>query len=127
MNSKWPFEIIAWVVLPNHFHLLIDPVDNNVSTLMKRVKLSFSTCYRKRVGARSGRVWQYRFWDHIIRDQSDLNRHVDYVHYNPVKHGFTKSPFGWEYSSIHEYCKQGYYPDDCGIKEPLKFEGTFGE
>jgi putative transposase len=127
VNSNLRFDIVAWVVLPDHFHLVIDPVDNNVSRLMKGVKLSFSTNYRKRVGMRSGRMWQYRFWDHVIRDQADLNRHVDYIHYNPVKHRLTASPFEWEHSSIHKYFREGYYPDDWGMKEPLEFEGAFGE
>ena len=126
-NSNLPFDIMAWVVLPDHFHLVIDPVDNNLSSLMRRVKLSFSTNYRKRVGERSGRVWQYRFWDHIIRDQANLSRYVDYIHYNPVKHGLAKNPLEWEYSSLHKYFKEGYYPDDWGMKEPLKIEGIFGE
>ena len=126
-RKETPFEFIAWDVLPDHLHMIIDPLDNDLSSLMKRMKLTFSTNYRKRIGMRRGRAWQYRFWDHIIRDHHDLNHHVDYVHYNPVKHGLTVSPLQWEYSSIHDYFKEGFYPEDWGVRELLEFEGFFGE
>jgi len=126
-KEETPFDLIAWVVLPDHLHIVIDPLDNDLSSLMKRIKLSFSTSYRKRVSMRAGRVWQYRFWDHIIRDQQDFNRHIDYVHYNPVKHGLAANPFQWDYSSFHRYFKEGYYREDWGAKELLEFQGAFGE
>ena len=126
-NETSRLGIIAWVVLPDHFHLVMDPFDNDLSKHMKRVKLSFSTNYRKRMGLRKGRVWQYRFWDHIIRDQVDMNRHVDYIHYNAVKHGLVTSPFQWQFSSIHSYFNKGLYQHDWGVKEPKRFEGSFGE
>ncbi len=127
VKKEMPFDLIAWVVLSDHLHMVIDPLENDLSSLMKRIKLSFSTSYRKRAGRREGRVWQYRFWDHIIRDQSDMNRHIDYIHYNSVKHGLTASPFDWKYSSIHEYLRDGYYPKDWGVEGVLEFEGAFGE
>ena len=96
-------QIIAWVILPDHFHLLADIGDEDISRLMTKVKLSFSTKYRISKGIKSGRVWQYRFWDHIIRDQDDMNRHIDYIHYNPVKHGYVGKPGDWEMSSFRKY------------------------
>jgi REP-associated tyrosine transposase len=72
-------------------------------------------------------IWQRRFWDHIIRNQTDLNKHIDYIHYNPVKHGYVNSPFEWEYSSIHVYRDKGYYQSDWGMKEDLNIGGEFGE
>jgi len=75
----------------------------------------------------SGRVWQNRFWDHIIRNQEDLNRHIDYIHFNPVKHGFVKSPFDWSHSSIHKYHAEGFYTRGWGLIDTLKFKGEFGE
>jgi len=115
-------EFIAWVILPDHLHLLVDAKGNSLSMLMRRFKLSFSTKYRKAAGLKSGRVWQYRFWDHIIRDQEDMNRHLDYIHYNPLKHGYTQNPFAWRYSSIHNY--QLEY---AGTLDDIVFEGEFGE
>jgi putative transposase len=74
-----------------------------------------------------GRIWQRRFWDHIIRNEADLNRYIDYIHYNPVKHGFAQSPFSYLHTSIHEYQKEGYYQADWGAKETPGFKGDYGE
>jgi putative transposase len=94
---------------------------------MKSFKLSFSENLRKRFNYKIKKVWQYRFWDHIIRDQNDLNKHINYIHYNPVKHGYIHNPFEWSYSSINDYLKQGYYQKGWGQKEEMNFEGEFGE
>jgi putative transposase len=88
--------------------------------------MSFAALYRKRANLRSARVWQNRFWDHIIRDMDDRNRHLDYIHYNPVKHGHVSSPFEWEYSSIHDFRKQGFYASDWGVL-PISVGGDYGE
>ena len=126
LQTRAPFDLQAWAILPEHFHLLLDSRDLDISKLLQRIKMGFSALYLKRFGLNSGRVWQNRFWDHIIRDQRDWNHHVDYVHYNPVKHGLVSSPFDWERSSIHEFHQRGNYSRDWGIK-PLIFEGDFGE
>lgn len=57
-------------------------------------------------------LWQRRFWEHTIRDDNDFNRHVDYIHWNPVKHGLTKHPADWAYSSYHRYIRLGLLPND---------------
>jgi putative transposase len=121
------FSIAAWVILPDHFHIVIDPKKNNLSSIIQKVKLSFSKKYRYRSDKWSGYVWQSRFWDHVIRDQKDMNNHIDYIHYNPVKHGYVKSPFLWNLSSIHDYAKLGYYAEDWGVSEELAFDGDYGE
>ncbi len=120
-------ESIAWVVLPEHFHLITDPHDRDFSSLMKRFKLKFSGLYREQKALPRGRVWQYRFWDHVIRDQEDLRRHIDYIHFNPVKHGLVKDPFEYEHSSLRKYFQEGYYARDWGCHEHAKFDGDFGE
>ncbi len=120
-------ESIAWVALPEHFHLIIDPRDVNLSSLMKRFKLKFAGLYRSRLGLMRGRVWQYRFWDHVIRDQEDLNRHIDYVHFNPVKHGLVRDPFRYEHTSLQKFFQEGYYSRDWGCLEAISFDGDFGE
>ena len=121
------FEIIAWVILPDHVHLVIDPQEADLSNIMKRLKLAFAYSYRTEVGQYRGQVWQPRFWDHVIRDQEDLNRHIDYIHYNPVKHGLIADPFTWRYSSLDKYYRDGYYSRDRGVKKKLRMEGDFGE
>jgi putative transposase len=59
-------------------------------------------------------IWQRRFWEHMIREETDLNRHRDYIHYNPVKHGLAASPQEWPYSSFKRFVRQGLYPSDWG-------------
>ena len=120
------FDLMAWVVLPDHFHMIIAAGDKKIPDLIKKIKLSFSSMYRKVTEQREGRVWQYRFWDHIIRDQADLNHHIDYIHYNPVKHDFVNDPRYWKYSSYNAYLKEGIYIPGWGAKD-VKFEGEYGE
>jgi putative transposase len=122
-----PFEFVAWVILPDHFHVLIDPKANSVSDIMKRIKLKFSGFYRSHNKLTSGRLWQYRFWDHVIRDQDDLNRHIDYIHYNPVKHGLVSDPFIYEESSIHRFIREGLYTRDWGSTDDPTERGDYGE
>ncbi|MEW5794757.1 MAG: transposase [Candidatus Zixiibacteriota bacterium] len=119
--------LAAWVVLPDHMHMLVHVSDGDISSIVRRIKLSFSTNLRARLGMREGRIWQYRFWDRIMRDQDDLNKHIDYIHYNPVKHGLIDNPFMWRFSSAADYLKDGYYQSDWGVREPIEFEGEFGE
>jgi putative transposase len=121
------FDLIAWAMMPDHFHMIIDCNASSLSKIMQRIKLSFAYQYRRRMAMYRGQVWQSRFWDHAIRDQKDMNRHIDYVHYNPVKHHIASSPFEWKHSSIHEYLENGYYSDDWGVRETLNMEGEFGE
>jgi len=61
-----------------------------------------------------GGFWQRRFWEHVIRDESDLQRHMDYLHWNPVKHGYVKTPLDWPYSTFHRLVAQEIYPSDWG-------------
>ena len=126
VKSNTPFELIAWIILPDHHHFIIDPVRQNISNIMQRLKMSFASLYRKAHGIRSGRVWQNRFWDHIIRDEDDLRRHIDYIHFNPVKHGIVKSPFEWKHSSVFQFFPEEDWRFDLELAE--KFEnGDFGE
>lgn len=119
-------ELIAWVLLPDHFHLVLDPRAQSISRFMQRIKLSFSRLYRERRDQSAHKVWQRHFWDHAIRDQRDMNAHIDYIHYNPVKHGYVRSPFEWEHSSIHEYGERGLYAADWSVDD-MKFIGKFEE
>ena len=127
VRAKQSFDLHAWVILPDHFHFVIDPVDWDISKAMQSIKMSFGARYRKQLGVDAGRMWQNRFWDHIIRDQDDYNRHVDYVHYNPVKHGLVRSPFDWKWTSLHDYYREGLYRRDWGSKEIDWSKEDFGE
>jgi putative transposase len=67
-------------------------------------------------------VWQRRFWEHQIRDERDLIQHVEYIHYNPVKHSLAKAPKDWEYSSFHRYVREGFYDKEWGAEGTISFE-----
>jgi putative transposase len=92
---------------------------------MHFIKQSFAIMYRNRIDKSAGRIWQYRFWDHIIRNDDDLRRHIDYIHYNPVKHGLCTNPFEYQFSSIHQY--KEYYQPDWGCIEPKNISDIRGE
>jgi putative transposase len=59
-------------------------------------------------------IWQRRFWEHAIRDQADFNRHMDYIHWNPVRHGLVQIPIDWPWSTFHRFVRAGIYPADWG-------------
>lgn len=76
---------------------------------------------------REGTVWQRRFYEHVIRDERDFNQHMNYIHYNPVKHGLVRQVAEWPYSTFHRLVRQGIYPPDWAAG-PTDFEDTeFGE
>lgn len=107
--------------------MLIEPDQSDLSEIIKRIKLSFAGKYRLRNNTRSGRVWQLRFWDHIIRNESDMNRHIDYVHYNPVKHGLVSRPIDYEHSSFRRFVADGFYTPDWDVMGKIELSGEFGE
>jgi len=125
VQVKYPFEIVAFVILLDHLHYVwtLPEDESNFSIRWKYIKSSFTKEYLKgrridvsesmRKKGEKG-VWQRRFWEHLIRDQDDLNLHLDYIHYNPVKHGLVCSPGEWEYSSFSSFVKGGYYTEDWG-------------
>ena len=80
---------------------------------------------RKKKGERG--IWQRRYWEHLIRDDLDYERHIDYIHYNPVKHGYVKKAADWKYSSIHRYIANGVINRDWGFAEESAGVSGFGE
>jgi putative transposase len=120
-------ELSAWAVLPDHVHLILMPSQDDLSRIIHKLKTRFTARLRSLKGKRNGRIWQNRFWDHIIRDQKDMNKHIDYIHYNPIKHGLSQAPFTYKYSSAPEFLKDGFYEPDWGTKGTLQFDGEFGE
>ena len=79
-----------------------------------------------KVAKREKGIWQRRYWEHTIRDDADFERHVDYIHYNPVKHGLAARVVDWPHSSFHRYVARGVLPSDWGgnIRD---VKGSFGE
>ena len=119
-----PIELDAWVILPDHFHVILNVGDNTISNIVHIFKIRYSKWIRQHI--RPGRVWHNRFWDHIIRDQKDYNIHLDYIHYNPIRHGLTNDPFSYSQSSLNRFYNAGYYQRDWGVK-PLEFDNVYGE
>lgn len=110
-----PYSTVAMVVLPEHLHAIwkLPPDDADYSGRWQRIKGLFTRSLIKSGKQypcdRSGEyaLWQRRFWEHTIKDDNDLEQHVNYIHYNPVKHGLVKRVRDWSYSSFHRYVKEG--------------------
>jgi putative transposase len=120
-KNERPFRIDAWVVLPEHMHLMmtLPPGDTDYSNRIKAIKIRFNhaiPALERRDETRTAKsergIWQRRFWEHTIRDDRDFQKHTDYVHFNPVKHGHVKRVRDWPLSTFHEYLKSGVYPID---------------
>ena len=133
VRDKRPFEIDAIVVLPDHLHCIwtLPPNDNDFATRWRLIKTGFTKhcdpalrleANRVRSAKRQQALWQHRYWEHLLRDETDFTRHVEYIHYNPVKHDYAKTPMEWPYSSFRRYVAAGIYPADWGRSE-MDFEG----
>ncbi|HEX3504717.1 MAG TPA: transposase [Xanthobacteraceae bacterium] len=125
LRTTWrerPFSIDAAVVLPDHLHIImtLPPDDADFSGRWKRFKGLFTrlAVAHGLASTRNQRgeyaLWQRRFWEHTIRDETDFGRHIDYIHYNPVKHGLVSQVCDWPHSSFHRYVKLGVLPRDWG-------------
>ncbi|HUY31614.1 MAG TPA: transposase [Pirellulales bacterium] len=141
VRSECPFKIVAAVVLPDHMYFVwtLPPGDDKYSQRIGRMKASFTKALRgpgyvpsgvsrSRRKHRESDVWNRRFWEHTLRDEDDLKRHLDYIHYNPVKHGWTTCPHLWPYSSFSTWVKGGEYELDwgcqCSGRTPEMFDFT---
>ena len=134
VRNRQPFHIDAWVVLPDHLHCLwtLPPGDTDYSGRWRAIKKAFSKALPETESlsevrrARHERgIWQRRFWEHTIRDERDYAAHMDYVHFNPVRHGWVTRVADWPYSSFHRLVRAGVYPGDWGGGGEV--EGMFGE
>ncbi|SHK62294.1 putative transposase [Desulfatibacillum alkenivorans DSM 16219] len=124
--EKHPFSIDAFVLLPDHLHCIwtLPGGDRNYSMRWRMIKSQFTReCKKQKVLSQSNAararkqeqtVWQRRFWEHTIRDAHDYRKHVEYIHFNPVKHGHAERPAEWKYSSFHRFVRQGIYPESWG-------------
>jgi putative transposase len=121
VKQRHPFAIDAIVVLPDHLHAIWTLPDGDAGFAMRwrLIKSAFSRVLpRGERVSRSRRVkgerglWQRRYWEHTLRDETDFARHADYVHFNPVKHGHGGRVKDWPYSSFHRLVRLGLYPRD---------------
>ena len=127
VKGRYPFIMLGYVFLPDHFHVIIKPEgNNNFSQIMHSLKFNFTKSYKKEINHNGHlQFWQKRFWDHVIRNEIDLENHIHYIHYNPIKHGYVKGLRDWNDSSFDAWQKRGAYPENLNWQEPL--EGVWGE
>ncbi len=138
VRKTLPFHNDAWVLLPDHMHCIwtLPHNDNDYPLRWALIKQEVTRVYREACGEvgqlslsrqkrRESSLWQRRFWEHQIRDETDFARHVDYIHWNPVKHGLVVRVREWQYSTFHRYVKEGIYSPEWGVTED--FDDEFGE
>lgn len=140
VQADHPFAIDAWVLLPDHLHCIWQLPTGDVEFAKRWAMIKRAVT--KRCGARlhqeewmsasrrqrhESTLWQRRFWEHVIRNDTDLNRHRDYIHWNPVKHGYVKQVKDWPFSTFHRFVKRGMYSADWGGIADDVDECDFGE
>ena len=138
---EYPFKVVALILLPDHIHCIwqMPEKDADFSKRWGLIRKGFTQVFqdflcpnlnitKSRVKRREGAVWQRRFWDHVIRDDKDFENHLNYIHYNAVKHGLVNNPRDWPWSTFHQFVKMGYYELDWACGEDMfgEVEG-FGE
>ncbi|KTD47914.1 Transposase IS200 like protein [Legionella quinlivanii] len=131
----YPFVIDAIVILPDHLHIIMTLPENdgNFSLRWNLIKGIFSRqlpinelISPIQKNRRERGIWQKRFWEHLIRDDLDIEHYVNYIHYNPVKHGHVAQPVDWPYSSIHRFVKNGILPSHWTVAKP-SYSLDYGE
>jgi len=131
IRGNRPIGLVAIVLVPDHFHTVwtLPQGDSGYPTRLRRIKEEFTRSYLAAGGteapisaSRGERcergVWQRRYWEHTILDEDDLKRCVDYVHWNPKKHGYVTNVRDWPYSSFHRYVALGEYTQEWGAEDP---------
>ncbi len=130
VQQNHPFKVVSHVILPDHIHMIwtLPEGDANYPTRWRLIKGKFSRDYptdfldipmsESRVSRGESPLWQRRYWEHTIRDERDLENHINYIHINPVKHGYVDDPFQWELSSIRKfYSDRHSMQHSAGMKE----------
>lgn len=133
-RRRHPFEMDAWVVLPDHIHAIwtLPSGDTDFPGRWRSIKTFFSkslppTEWRSAVRLARGErgIWQRRYWEHLIRDEKDLDRHLDYCWFNPVKHGLVERVEDWPFSTYHRDMATNPLPADRAVKGDAR--ASFGE
>ncbi len=137
VRKKYPFKIDAIVIMPDHLHCIwtLPAGDSDYSMRWRLIKTWFTKhCdlllrtepNDARVKKNEQSLWQRRYWEHVLQNDLDFKNHVDYIHFNPVKHGLVSSAIDWPYSSFHRYVREGIYPADWGQSD-MNFSGIGSE
>jgi putative transposase len=136
VRGRFPFKTVAVCLLPDHLHCIWSLPEGDAAYPMrwKEIKRLFTKAYLARVGPGEERsasrvkqgeaaIWQRRYWEHMIRDEQDLGRHEDYIHYYRLKHGLVQCVTDWPWSSFHRYIRMGYYEREWGGTVEKVLEG----
>jgi putative transposase len=134
VQERRPFETVAICLLPDHLHAIwsLPPGDADFARRWSLIKSGFSRSLpaasrsSSKLAKRENGIWQRRYWEHAVRDDTDLARHVDYIHFNPVKHGLVSRVCDRPHSSFHQHVKRGLLPADWG-GDVREIVGSFGE
>lgn len=141
VTKRFPFTTDAVCMLPDHIHFLmtLPESDSDFSIRIREITRLFTKSFlplshmpdkrtASRINKKEAQIWQRRFWEHTIRNEYDLHQHLDYIHYNPVKHGLVKNVADWEWSSFHRYVRLNLYDANWGTDvERTNRNQSFGE
>jgi putative transposase len=136
VRQRNPFITIAQVILPDHIHSIweLTSDDRDYPKRWRLIKTGFTkqlpaaddlSISASRQSKKERTIWQRRYWEHTIQDETDLDRHIDYIHFNPVNHGLAKYPHEWKDSTFLRFVEEGYYPMDWATSDI--FKGIGGE
>jgi putative transposase len=135
VQQRHPFETVAICILPEHLHAIwtLPEGDSNFPGRWSVIKSTFSKALSgselrspSNIRKREKTIWQRRYWEHVIRNDTDLERHIDYIHFNPVKHTLVTRVCDWPHSSFHRFVARGMLPIDWGGDVKVA-TGAFGE
>lgn len=138
VSSKHPFTTVAFCLLPDHFHcvMALPKNDSDFPIRIREIKRLFTFNFpgqrnenlsASRQKRSEAGIWQRRYWEHAIRDEKDLEHHIQYIHFNPVKHGYVKNAYDWKWSSFQRYVQKGLYEEGWGESIEEIFNLKYGE
>jgi putative transposase len=133
-RQRYPFKMLAYSVLPEHLHAIWRLPDDDARfglrwSIIKRAfskQLPAGERSASKHAKREKGIWQRRFWEHQIRDEVDLQRHVDYIHFNAVKHGLVQRAADWPYTSFHWYVESGRLLTDWAGGDAMQDRRSYG-
>jgi len=130
-KQKYLFDVIAIIVNKEHFHIIIKPDDiNSYPKIIGCIKSTFTKISGIKYSCNKNResdIWQRRYWEHTIINEDDLYKHIDYIHFNSMKH-YNIAPKNWEFSSFHRFVENGYYEIDwCNVEDKHKINELYLE
>jgi putative transposase len=120
VKRNYPFTIEAIVILPDHLHFIMSLTNTDkISFRIQQIKYRFTLAYKKHYSISTPiSLWQNRFWEHVIRNEKDWMAHINYIHYNPIKHNVAQQIKNYPYSTFRKFVRNGFYDESWGLLEP---------